>query len=156
VRVTASDSATAEERELIQLGPGEHFGEMALMNNEPRAANVCALEEGVSCYTLGQEDFVELLGPLRDVLDHHMAVRVLRGVPLLASLSGREMEEVARSLQTVSFNRGERVICEGEDGEVFYIIKEGEVAVTQWSRYTARRGWRQGKHARARPCRQRA
>ncbi len=34
-----------EETELAILGPGEYFGEMALLTNEPRSASVEALEE---------------------------------------------------------------------------------------------------------------
>lgn len=51
---------------------------MALLTDEPRAANVVACSE-LTCLSLGRRHFVELLGPLRDVLDRQMGIRVLKG-----------------------------------------------------------------------------
>jgi cGMP-dependent protein kinase len=50
---------------------------MALLLEEPRHANVIAMEE-VTTLTLNREQFVQLLGPLRDLLDRQMRIRVLK------------------------------------------------------------------------------
>ena len=60
-----------------QLAAGDYFGEMALLLEEPRHANVIAMEE-VTTLTLNREQFVQLLGPLRDLLDRQMRIRVLK------------------------------------------------------------------------------
>jgi cAMP-dependent protein kinase regulator len=56
------------------LGPGDFFGELALLNRSPRAATVRATT-ALSCLSLNEADFVRLLGPLRDMLkrsqDHY-------------------------------------------------------------------------------------
>lgn len=43
------------------LGPGDYFGELALLNNDKRRATVRAVRNTV-CLTLGRETFMRLLG----------------------------------------------------------------------------------------------
>lgn len=49
------------------LGPGEYFGEMALMNDEPRNATIIATQETL-CMQLGREKFNALLGSMNDII----------------------------------------------------------------------------------------
>lgn len=59
-----------EEVKLIDLQEGDHFGELALITREPRAATVTALTP-VVLMALDRDAFHELLGPLavrRDVV----------------------------------------------------------------------------------------
>ena len=51
------------EVRLAQLGPGDYFGEMALLHDEPRSASVRALTP-VEAYSLCAGDFAALLGRL--------------------------------------------------------------------------------------------
>ncbi len=48
------------ERPVAKLGPGEFFGEMALLFGEPRSATVTALKEG-QAFVLRQADFDRIL-----------------------------------------------------------------------------------------------
>jgi len=52
-----------ESQDLVTLGPGKHFGELALLDNSPRAATVTALT-GVSLLVLARDDFTRILGPM--------------------------------------------------------------------------------------------
>jgi len=52
---------------VMALKEGDYFGELALLNNEPRAASVTAKSE-VKLLTLDRRAFNRLLGPLRDML----------------------------------------------------------------------------------------
>ncbi|CAE7213983.1 PKAR [Symbiodinium natans] len=54
-------------KEVLKLGPGDYFGELALLKGEPRAASVVALTE-CKCYTLSRRTFNRLLGPLEEIL----------------------------------------------------------------------------------------
>ena len=105
-----------------------YFGERALIHNEPRAANVIATTD-CTCMTLDRTTFVELLGPLADVMDHNLGLRVLRSVPMLQHLDDDEMRVLIRSLEREQFDEGMSVIRQGEVGSTFYIIREGSVDV---------------------------
>ncbi len=58
-------------RELTRLGPGAHFGEMALVNDAPRSATVTALEE-MDLLVIGRN---EMMGLMRQ--DPVLAVKIL-------------------------------------------------------------------------------
>lgn len=87
---------------------------MALLLEEPRHANVIAMEE-VTTLTLNREQFVQLLGPLRDLLDRQMRIRVLKSVPLLSSLSDDELDTIAHALRVVVYSDGDVIIQHGEE-----------------------------------------
>jgi rhodanese-related sulfurtransferase len=65
VRVFLRDEEGIETT-LSQLGPGQSFGEMALLTGEPRSANVETLEETRLTY-LGKEEFHRILKDHPDV-----------------------------------------------------------------------------------------
>jgi MFS family permease len=54
---------------------------------------------------------------------------LLRGVPFLASLPEAVLEHLARTLGEVRVAPGEVVVRQGEPGERFYVIDEGEVEI---------------------------
>jgi CRP/FNR family transcriptional regulator, cyclic AMP receptor protein len=58
---------TQEGRELIvaKLGPGESFGEFAMLDNAPRSASARALTE-LSVYRVSAQGFQELLNDIPD------------------------------------------------------------------------------------------
>ena len=53
--------------EVKTYGPGDYFGELALLRGEPRAANIIATSQ-LKCATLDRQAFSRLLGPLEDIL----------------------------------------------------------------------------------------
>ncbi|GAA5887975.1 hypothetical protein JCM6882_000822 [Rhodosporidiobolus microsporus] len=59
-----------DEEVLGQLGKGDYFGELALINSAPRAATVRAQpgEGRLRVATLGEKAFTRLLGPIIDIL----------------------------------------------------------------------------------------
>jgi serine/threonine protein phosphatase PrpC len=94
-------------RPLTELGPGAHFGEMALVNDAPRSASVVALEE-MDLLVVGR---TEMMGLMR--VDPVLAVKILW--TLVQSLSSRlratnaEIELAERPPDTVHapFQQGE-------------------------------------------------
>jgi CRP-like cAMP-binding protein len=71
VKVVA-ETASGEEPVLTVLGPGELFGEMALLDGGPRAATVVALE-AVHAAVLGRDDFRALLRRSPDAAERVLA-----------------------------------------------------------------------------------
>ncbi len=57
-----------------------------------------------------RKDFIDLLGPLRDLLDRDMRIRVLKSVPLLASLSDTELDAVSHELCVECFGDGDYIV----------------------------------------------
>jgi CRP-like cAMP-binding protein len=55
----------------------------------------------------------------------------LREVPLFADLSGRDLEQLADSMQELSFAPGKEVVAEGKGGVGFFVILAGTARVTQ-------------------------
>ena len=64
-----------EERVINRLGPGEYFGEMALVSNAPRTATVRALTP-VDALTLARADFTALYAYLPDL--HRSVEKVMK------------------------------------------------------------------------------
>jgi hypothetical protein len=64
---------TGQPIEVGRLRKGDYFGEMALLKNQPRAANVVALG-AVKCLALSEKDFSYLMGPCEDILKRNMSL----------------------------------------------------------------------------------
>jgi putative peptide zinc metalloprotease protein len=63
---------------LREMGPGEFFGEIALLRDTPRTATVVGLQAG-TLWRLGRQDFHELLGKYLALEDEFEGVAVARG-----------------------------------------------------------------------------
>jgi CRP/FNR family transcriptional regulator, cyclic AMP receptor protein len=57
-------------------------------------------------------------------------VELLQKVPLFSDLERRELETLARSFKERRFDEGDTVTAEGTGGVGFFVIGEGEAAVT--------------------------
>ena len=111
------------------LAAGEYFGDLALMSGEPRAATVSA-STMVECMALDREAFNNLLGPLKDLLDYNMNMRVLTSIELFEKLTDDERVKISKNLEIETFFPNSTILKQGEKGQKFYIIKDGTVKVT--------------------------
>lgn len=59
--------------EVMQYKPGQYFGEKALIENEPRAANVIA-KTPCTVIVLDRHSFKRLLGPLEEIMKRNMGI----------------------------------------------------------------------------------
>ncbi|OQR89287.1 cAMP-dependent protein kinase regulatory subunit [Thraustotheca clavata] len=105
------------------------FGELALMYNAPRAATV-KVKEKAKVWALDRTTFKFI------IMETTMKKRdqykgFIEKVPLLESLSEYERLTVADALRVATFNDGEVIIRQGDDGNLFYIISEGTAVCTK-------------------------
>ena len=131
VKCTKAQGAGQPELDLITLSTSAFFGELALLNDAPRAANCIAVDGPVLCYTLSREEFNMIFGSMDDVkaiLAQQMKLRVLKSVPLLIMLNESEIEAVAAKMESQTFSKGQEIVKEGKKGDKFFIVNEGEVA----------------------------
>ncbi len=60
-------------QEVFKYKVGDYFGERALIQNEPRAANIIA-QEDLTVLSLDRHSFKRLLGNMEDILKRNMDV----------------------------------------------------------------------------------
>jgi hypothetical protein len=82
-------------------------------------------------------------------IDRHATVPVveialLRSMPLFGSLSPPTLESLARSLEPIAVPAGVDVVREGDRGDRFYVIADGELEVVRDGSIAARRGRGEG------------
>ena len=106
-------------------GTNPCFGELALMYSQPRAATVKASGPG-RLWALERNAFRTILmkTPAR------MLTGILRRVEILKPLSQRELKRMADLMTEEAFVQGEHIVRQGDVGDVFYIITEGQAIVT--------------------------
>jgi MFS family permease len=62
-------------------------------------------------------------------------IQLLRSISIFAALPAPSLEGIARDLQTLTVSQGTVVIKEGERGDCYYAIAEGELAVSRESHF---------------------
>jgi hypothetical protein len=92
------------------VGPGQCFGELALLTGDNRACNVMALDSS-KVLTLHREAFHQLLGSL-EALRHLWRYEALRRVPLMDQLPEKSKMEVAAALAQLSTPKGSAVVTQ--------------------------------------------
>ena len=86
--ISSGEVEVAKAANRIRLGPGEYFGEMALVSGQPRSADVTALDYSKFA-TLSRRDFLRFL-------EKHPGLR--EGVSDVIAERGRLNEEVTAKL----------------------------------------------------------
>lgn len=80
-------------------GEGDYFGELALLNDQPRAANVRAVGV-VRVLTLSREDFANLMGPCEEILKRNMILyQQVQGESALANSSFAKPRDLSALVQ---------------------------------------------------------
>ena len=106
-------------------GPGTSFGELALMYNSPRAATVTAVT-AVKLFALDRITFRQIMADATSK-KRRLHEQFLEKVPLFSGMLPTERAKIADVLETVRFKAGDTIIHQGENGDKFFILEEGQV-----------------------------
>jgi cAMP-dependent protein kinase regulator len=103
---------------------GEYFGELALLYNAPRAATITAVTDSV-LYSVDRECFTHIIKESA-MKNRHIYEQFLSEVEVLQSLDSYERSKLCDCLKVKIFESGKKVITQGDTGNTFYLIVEGE------------------------------
>lgn len=120
-----------EETVVKHCGPGDFFGELALLYNCPRAASVDAKSTSM-VWQLDRDTFNQIV---RDgaVKRREQQVSFLRSVDLFNSFSEHDRSQLTDYFHSQTVEAGEVVITQGQPGDKFYLVEEGELVVRKTS-----------------------
>ncbi len=105
---------------------GSSFGELSLMYGKPRAATVTATSNGV-VWALARPAFKAML--MRKV-SHMNLIKILKKVDILKQLPIPQLQRLCDVLGEQTYEDGEYIVKQGDKGEHFYIISNGECICT--------------------------
>ena len=124
-------------KQVATLNPGDSFGELALLNDKPRAATIQAKTLSVLA-VLSKEGFKEVLS--------HEAEKALKekvnflcALPIFKSSSRQSVQKLSFYFEELKFKKGQYIYKENSKCDHVYIIFEGEVQISQTKQNTSRK-----------------
>ena len=124
-------NASEQSPKLVkEYGPGDAFGELALLYNAPRAATITAESDKVITWVLDRETFNHIVKEAAQK-KREKYENFLKKVEILSSIEPYELMQISDALKTATFKKGDYIIKEGEMGDVFYILEEGTCEATK-------------------------
>ncbi len=120
---------------LARLVSGALFGEMALLSRAPRAASVVATRPSILLVAKREalEDVAEGRPEVAVELAAHCRRRMVanlgRTSPILVSVPPGERTKLVDRFETRIFEKGEKLVTQGQDATGLHLVASGEVAV---------------------------
>ena len=109
------------------LQRGDYFGDMALLTDFPRRATVKTIEPS-ELWAIKRESFRRVVHCInnRSASENKEFISKLK---IFFNLPDNQMEKLASNLVQQEFPDSIRIICEGDEGILLYIIKQGQAVV---------------------------
>ena len=104
--------------------PGESFGELALLYNCPRAANIIAKTDCI-LWGLDRQTFNYIVKDSA-IKKREKYENTLKSVSIFSTLDNYELSQICDAIKVEYFEKGKTVIKQNEKGDKFYILDEGE------------------------------
>jgi len=105
--------------------PGESFGELALLYNAPRAATITVISDGCLLWSLERLAFTSIIKTSvrkkREKYDDFLGK-----VEILKCMNNYEKVKMIDSFTEEWFEKDNKIITQGDDGDKFYMIIEGQ------------------------------
>lgn len=123
----------------VTFGPGDHFGERAILTNEPVVGDAIATTD-VEALCLSSERFRTLFGDFDDLIQRSNDKKIISAIPVFAKsdLTPSEIESLASLIKDVEYEKGkfvlfmERVVTEKghrADPRAIYFIRSGKITL---------------------------
>ena len=122
------------EIQVSQLKPGQYFGEMALLGGGVRSATVKASQDGpASVVALDEKAFNSLINESRSLREELMGLVERRNtyhqLQTLSSLDEHVLNSILKDNEPITYKEGHEIIKQGEVGDTFYLLLDGQVDV---------------------------
>jgi len=114
----------------LTIHEGGSFGELALIYGTPRAATVVAKAEHVKLWAIDRLTYRAILMG-STMRKRKLYDEFLSKVQILADLDKWERANVADALERCDFEAGTHVVEQGQPGDEFFIILDGQAQVLQ-------------------------
>ena len=108
---------------------GDSFGELALIHDAPRSASAKAITDA-SLWVLDRRSFRTVLEEL-NAINYKENKTFIESVPLFQILSPGQKDLLVTCLTSLKFLNGQKIVNEGDPGELLFILKEGTVSCSQ-------------------------
>ena len=108
---------------------GELFGELALLYNAPRAATIYAKTDCV-LWAIDRLTFNTIIKESA-INKREKYKKFLETIPLLSTVKSYEIYSICDAIKMEKFQKNQYIIKEGEEGDKFYILDEGEAVATK-------------------------
>lgn len=120
---------------LARLVSGALFGEMALLSRAPRAASVVATRPSI--LLVAKRDALEAVAEKRpevavELAAHcrrRMVANLARTSPVLIAVPPRERSTLVERFETRIYEKGDKLVEEGQEPQGLHLVASGEVAV---------------------------
>jgi cGMP-dependent protein kinase len=129
ILATGRLEVVVENRQVNIIKPGEGFGELALLHDTPRSATIRTIEP-CSMWAVDGKTFRQFLQTVNSQ-NYVENKAFVNSVQIFASLTDEQRENLVNALTSQQFNSGQKIVNEGDPGELFYIIKDGTVSCTK-------------------------
>lgn len=124
------------EHQAIRLGSGDFFGELALITQEPRSADITAISY-CQLLVLSVDDFQQITTSHRylqqritDIASQRLDPQALVAkVPLFQQLSSEQIEQITEQLKPLIVAPSQQIITKGDIGDAMYFIAAGAAEV---------------------------
>jgi len=118
-----------EDKVVKTCAPGDVFGELALLYNNPRAASVVAKGDSV-CWMLDRDTFNNIVKEAA-VKRRSRYMTFLEKVTLIQSIDEYQRSQIADALKSETHKKGDMIVKQDEPGDKFYILEEGALYATK-------------------------